>query len=112
MKLLIAAATIFCAFQAFAFQDGRYVCAHRTAGPGQTTLPADIYTVKTVTVDGVKVPYLQVLRHLRSNNPAGFTQYKAHGFAAAFSSENGTTLVLGALQLAFEQGEVRGCRLE
>lgn len=105
MKTLVIIAGLGFAFAANAsYREGTFHC--KSSG-GENT-----YTVQNVTVGGVTVPHVEAVLHyhqgLDPNSP--IVESVVKGFAADSSTGTQSTLMLGALHLEFDNGELLNCK--
>ena len=89
-----------------AYKDGIYHCKNLRG------VPDDRITVKTVSLGGVSVPYVEITRHFRSESSE--VQVSKHvGFASVATTSTGhESLMLAAVVLELDNGAVRGCDRE
>lgn len=94
--------------KAFAFNDGTFECAN------QEGVPANIYVIKTLSLNGAQVPYVEMNRFYRAtmNNENQIVESKIKGIAtvAKTSYEASEYLILGTLQLEIKDGQITGCQ--
>ncbi len=75
-------------------------------------LPENTYTIRNVSLDGARIPYVEAVRYYRedSSRPdSPVASAKVSGLAAV--SEGKTTmLMVAALKLEFEDNKLIGCK--
>lgn len=103
MKTVLAIGLLFSSLS-FAYEDGTYHCGKRE------NLFESTYTIKTLTVDGISLPHLNITKTYYRNpeNPNSQDKtYNIKGVATVFTDENGKeTLALGSLTIDLEAGRV------
>lgn len=91
---------------ALAYKDGVYHCKNLRG------VPDDRITVKTVAVGGMSVPFVEIIRHFRTET-SEVQVSKQSGFASVATTSTGhESLMLAAVVLELENGAVRGCDRE
>lgn len=92
---------------ALAYQDGFYSCKNIQ------DLPNNTYKITSVTVPGTsaKAPFVETTRYFHvGDENSEIRQVQVSGFANVFKSNDGETLNLGNIELAFENGKMAKCK--
>ncbi|HRO67810.1 MAG TPA: hypothetical protein PL182_09630 [Pseudobdellovibrionaceae bacterium] len=95
-------------FAASAYTDGTYTCA--------TNVPDLPRVVKIETVqikDGLSLPYMEITRSFRKvpNDPnSGIETTQLKGFAAHSTAGGREMLVLAAMRVDFQDGQIQNCK--
>lgn len=104
MKLSALLTTILVSVSGFAFQDGTYNCGSRE------NFQENIYKVKTLTIDGIQLPHLDVTRHFYKdpNDPKSEDRtYHVQGIANHYTDNNThEVLMLGNMTIELESGKI------
>jgi hypothetical protein len=109
MKLIsIFCATVAFSSSAFAYREGAYSCKNIQ------NLPNNSYKVTSVALPGsssTKVPFLEITRYYSSGEAgAEVHQVQSSGFATVIKADGVETLMLGAIELEFQNGELANCK--
>jgi hypothetical protein len=92
---------------AFAYREGAYSCKNIQ------NLPNNSYKITSVTLPGSsnKVPYLELTRYYGTGEAgAEVHQSQVSGFATVFKADGIETLMLGAIELNFQDGQLLNCK--
>lgn len=90
-----------------AYPTGTFRCKNANG------LPDNVYTVRTLSVGGVNIPFVEASRFFRKSSagqPVEFEEAKISGFAASSETESSTVLMIAALRLQFENDKLLGCK--
>lgn len=104
MKTAITIAALLLTTNVYAFEEGTYNCGSREKRYEAT------YTVKTINVDGIKLPHLDVTKTYYKNpedqNSKDRT-YNIQGIANRYTDDTGSeVLVMGNMTLELEAGRI------
>lgn len=104
MKLLLLLTTFLVSVSGFAYEDGTYNCGNRE------NFQVNIYKVKTLTIDGIQLPHLEVTRHFykNPNDPKSEDRtYHIQGIANHYTADNDhEVLMLGNMTIELESGRI------
>ncbi|MGZ5280059.1 MAG: hypothetical protein ACXWC9_08960 [Pseudobdellovibrionaceae bacterium] len=93
---------------AFAYRDGSFSCKNIQ------DLPNNSYKITSVAIAGagsVKAPYLEVNRfYLSSGAIAEVKHVQVSGFPTVVKSQDSDLLILGGIELEFQNGDLKNCQ--
>lgn len=106
IKMTILCALIAPVLAGASYPEDTFRCKNRDG------LPDNTYSIRTVTIEGVKLPYVEATRYYREDNsrpdsPVAIA--KVSGLAAV-SEGKSTMLMVAALRLEFEDNKLIGCK--
>lgn len=106
IKMTVLGLLLAPALASASYPDATIRCKNREG------LPDNTYTIRTISLDGARIPYVEATRYYRedSSRPdSPVTSAKVSGLAAV--SEGKTTmLMVAALKLEFEDDKLIGCK--
>lgn len=106
IKLLVVGALVTPTLANATYPETTFRCKNRDG------LPENTYTIRNVTIDGARIPFVEAIRYYREDNSrpdAPVASAKVSGLAAV--SEGKTTmLMVAALKLEFEDNKLIGCK--
>lgn len=94
---------------AFAYKDGEYICKNKPS------LPDSIYKVHTVSLgtQALKLPHVEAIHyyHDKADDPnSPVVEARLIGLAVRAINKNVDILILGNIQLEFENNRLKNCR--
>lgn len=107
MNKFLGLVLVFSSLSAFAYKDGTYTCKH------SDTLPSNTYKIRTLSIaSGMTQPHVESTRYYRLEGDAPTAPPRvatSSGFAILNRTAQTETLMVGYLQLQFENDRLTGC---
>lgn len=105
MKAILVAILSFASINAFGFENKTYSC--KNSNPD---LPDSTYTISTLSVDGVALPYLQASRFHKNAQTNLAEEITVKGIASVSTIGSSEILSINQFRLEFINGELVNCK--